>query len=225
MRLHCLYLMPDNKQSTRTIKGNQPARTISYAPTTKPYVQDWGSNKTAEFLADIDPQDPGRQGFYREALMLPNPLDAKQQMNYGQLQQLMKGPQAPAVLEAYRATNRLDKAPSPQEYQQTMFDAAHQQLIERGANNPGAYAFPDAAVEALRAPTSARLIRTGNFASGEQPGQVVNPAMLAQRAAELPKESGTYTAPGMPVRLIRDVSPAPAFRVIRGYMGNSIAGR
>ncbi|MDO7852965.1 hypothetical protein [Hymenobacter convexus] len=212
--------MPENKQSGRTIRGaTTPTTTGSYDGATTPQLHGKGSNKTAEFLSAIDPNDPGAQGFYREALTIPHPLEPTKSITYGEVQQMMKGPQKAAVLEAYRAANRLPQAPTPAAYEQAVFDQAKQQLMERGAANPGVYAFPDAAVNALRAPTTARLIRSGNFAASEQPGQVVNPAMLAQRAAELPAEE-VMAAPGVPVRLIRNPTPpvptAPTPRTIRG---------
>jgi hypothetical protein len=199
--------MPNGSPASRTIRGTLPTKTGSYTNSTKPQLQGKGSNKTAEFLAAIEQSDPGRQAFYREALQVPHPLETGKQITYGQLQQLMNGPQKGAALEAYRNANKLPSTPTAEAYQQAAFDAAHKQLIERGANDPSVYAFPDAAAEALRAPTRARLIRTGNFATGEQSGQAVNPAMLAQRAAELPADGNTYAAPGMPVRLIRSVTP------------------
>lgn len=217
--------MPEKTPTGRTISGTLPAKNGSYAGSTKPQLQGKSSNKTAAFLAEIDPADPGRQAFYKEALQVPHPLDAGKQISYGQLQQLMQGPQKAAALEAYRAANRLPQTPTAQAYEQAMFDAGHKQLVERGAAQPEVYAFPNAAVEALRAPTTARLIRTGNFVTGEQPGQVVNPAMLAQRAAELPADDAAYAAPAMPVRLIRNTVPPTSTPTTSRTIRGSIASR
>lgn len=212
--------MPETKQSGRTIRGTMPARTGSYVGTTTPQLHGKGSNKTAEFIAGIDPNDPGHQAFYREALTLPHPLNPQQQVNYGQYQQLLNGPHRADAIEAYRVSNRLDKKPTAEQMQQAAFDQARAQLIQRGEANPDKYAFPDAATEALRAPTRARLIRTGNFVSGEQPTQVSNPTIQVQRFANLPVDGAMMAAPGMSVRLVRGANPALPVRTIPGTIAS-----
>lgn len=201
--------MPESKQSGRSIRGTL-TKTGSYAGTTTPQLHGKSSNKTAQFIAGIDPNDPGHQAFYREALTLPHPLNPQQQVNYGQYQELLNGPHRADAIEAYRTSNRLDKASTAEQMQQAVFDQARAQLLQRGAAKPDEYAFPESATEALRAPTRARQIRAGNFVTGERPTQVTNAAMQAQRFANLPTGDEVMAAPGMPVRLLRGVGAGPA---------------
>ena len=201
--------MPNPPSPKRTIKGTLPSRIGTYAPTTARLVQGKSSNKTADFLADLDPHDPGQQAFYREALTLPHPLETGKQINYGQLQHLLNSPQRAAALDAYRVSNRLDRAPTAEAYQQAAFDAAHRQLLQRGAANPDTLAFPPSAVEALRAPNTAQNIAHGNFAAAEGP-QLTNAAIQAQRYADLGTAAPVMAAPGMTVRLVRGAAPTPA---------------
>ena len=208
--------MLENKQPGRTIRGTMPTKTGSYAGTPAPQRQGKGSNKTAEFIASIDPNDPGHQAFYREALTLPHPLNPQQQVNYGQYQELLNGPRRADAIEAYRVHNRLDATPTADQMQHAEFDAAKQRLLGLGSANPDKYAFPESAMEALRAPTRARLIRAGNFVTGEQPTQATNAAMQAQRFANLPTNDEVMAAPGMPVRLLRGAAPTPTPRTIVG---------
>ncbi|GAC1370966.1 MAG: hypothetical protein NVS3B25_19170 [Hymenobacter sp.] len=198
--------MPD-KNPARSIKGTMP--TGSYAGTTRASVQGKGSNKTEQYLAAIGPNHPGQQAFYREALTVPHPLQPGASMRYGELQDLLAGPQRGAALDAYAAAHRLPTATAAQ-MQQALFDQGHADLLARAAQHPGEYAFPPAADAALRAPVTATGIAHGNF---EQPaaGQLQNAAALSQRFADLPTGQGAYVAPGMAAP-----QPAPARRVIRG---------
>lgn len=217
--------MPETKHQPRVIRGSMPTRTGSYAGSTRPQLHGKGSNKTADFIAGIDPLDPGHQAFYREALTgIQHPLDPAQQVSYGQYQQLLNGPQRAAALEAYRVSNRLDKAPTAEQMQQAAFDNARHQLIQRGAANPGEYAFPTSAIEALRAPTTGRLIRNGNFATPDQKGQMATTETAAQRFANTPPDQDpVMAAPGMAVRLIRAAPtavPAPKPKIIAGTIAS-----
>ena len=100
--------------------------------------------------------------------------------------------------------------------QQAEFNAANTRMLARGAANPGAYAFPDAADVARRAPSTAQAIAHGNYAAPAG-GAMQDAAALAQRYADQPVDAGVMAAPGMAVRLVRGVAPAPApVRVIRG---------
>ena len=205
--------MPDNsKQPTRVIKGSTP--TSNYAASTKPLVQGKSSNKTAQYLADILPNDPGQQGFYREALTgIPHPLQAGKTLSYGGLQDLLAGPQGAAAREAYGQANRMQRAPSIGQYEQAAYTAAHAQMVARGAANPGELAFPASADAARRAPNTAMAIAHGNFVAPEG-GAVVDAASLAQRADDVAGSTPIMAAPGMAVRLVRGA--APATRVIPG---------
>lgn len=206
--------MPDSpNQPTRVIKAALPRS--NYAATTAPLVQGKASNKTAQYLAEMLPTDPGQQGFYGEALNdIPHPLQAGQRLNYRELQAVLNGPQRAQALNAYAAANRLGKVTAAQ-MQQAEFDQARARLDVRGAATPGSLAFPPAADAARRAPNTATAIAHGNYAQ-PQGGAVVDAAALAQRAADLPVDAGLMAAPGMAVKLLRGAAPAPAARVLRG---------
>ena len=205
--------MPDNsKKPARVIKGSLPSS--NYAASTTRLVQGKASNKTAQYLSEILPNDPGQQGFYGEALNdIPHPLDAGKQINYRELQQVLNGPNRAAALDAYAGANRLGKV-SADQMQQAMFDQARARLDARGAANPGSLAFPMSADAARRAPNTATGIAHGDFV---QPmgGAVVDAATQAQRYADQPADAGMMAAPGMAVRLVRGAPVAPAPRVIR----------
>jgi hypothetical protein len=194
-------------------KEPTPVRTIKYSNASQ--VQGKGSNKTMQYLQGMDSQDPGQQGFYREALTdIPHPLEAGKTVTYGGLQDLLRGPQKAAALDAYARLNRMDRTPTAEVYQAAAFEAAKQRMMQRGAANPGELAFPMSADAARRAPNTAMAIAHGNYA---QPtgGAVVDAASQAQRYADQPMQA-TYTAPGMPMKLVRGVAPAPQARIIPG---------
>ena len=197
---------------------NPPARTIrsgSYAAGTTRQLQGKASNKTEQYLAGLDAQDPGNQAFYREALVgIPNPMQAGQSMSYGQLQDALAGPKRAAMLAAYAEQNRMDKTPTAQAYQQAMFDQARAQMLQRGAEKPGELAFPVAADAARRVPNTAQAIAHGNYVAPAGTA-VVDAASLAQRHADVAGGSA-YVAPGMAMSAPPVVvTPAPARRTIR----------
>lgn len=195
----------------RTIVGSLP--TSSYAAATAPQLRGKAGNKTAQYMADMLPTDPGNQAFYAEALNdIPHPLEAGKVMNYGQVQQLLNGPQRAAALDAYAAQNKLPRVSAAQ-MQQAMFEAAKPRLMARGAANPGEYAFPPSADAARRAPSTATGIAHGNFAAADQAS---NAAVQAQRFADIAGANSVMAAPGMSVRLVRGPDTVPVARVIRG---------
>lgn len=179
--------MPDNKT---------PAHSGSYAAGTTAQLQGRASNKTAQYLAEIGPDHPGQHGFYRAALTgIPHPLQRGQMINYGQLQDLLASPQGAAAREAYASTHQLNRAPSVEQMEGEAFASARQQMLQRGAANPGQLAFGPEADAALRAPLVAQAIAHGNYVpmAGQQ---LSNPLAQAQRYADLPAASA-YAAPGM----------------------------
>ena len=208
--------MPNESTApAKVIRGTMP--TVNYAARMAAQVP--GSNKTLQYLQGLDPQDPGQQGFYREALNdIPHPLETGKQINYGQLQSLLHGQQRGAVLDAYAQQNRLARTPTADEFQAHAFAAAKDRMLARGAATPGELAFPQSADAARRAPNAATAIAHGNFV---QPtgGAVVNAASLAQRSADLPADAA-YAAPGMAVRLVRGAAPVPLPRVIPGTIAS-----
>ena len=199
----------------KVIKAALPTATYS----TRGQVQGPGGNKTQQYLAALDPQDPGQQGFYREALSVPHPMQAGQRMSYGQLQDLLAGPHKAAALDAYASANRLTSVSAAQ-MQQTLFDAGKADLLQRGAANPGVLAFPPAADAARRAPNTATALAHGNFATPAN-GAVQDAVALQQRYADQPADGAVMAAPGMPVRLVRGAPVATPARTILG----SIAAR
>ena len=199
---------------SRVIRGTVP--TGSYAASTAPQLQGRAGNKTTQYLDAMLPNDPGAQGFHREALTgIPHPLNPGQTMNYGQLQDLLHGPHGAAALESYRATHRLDKMPTADDVQRVAFDQARADLLARAAQKPGELAFPASADAARRAPNTAQQMAHGNFLAADAPGQVVNGVMQAQRYADLPVDGTAYAAPGMATRP-GVAPPAVPARVIRG---------
>ena len=201
-----------NDPTTRVIRGQMP--TSNYAQSTSRLVRGPSSNKTAQYLESIDPNNPGQQGFYREALTgIPHPLEAGKTLSYGGLQDLLAGPHGAAARDAYSQSNRMQRVPTKAEYEQAAYAQAHADLLSRGANKPGELAFPMRADAALRAPNTATAIAHGNYVL--QDGQaVVSPESLNQRYEDVASGQSAMTAPGM---------PAPAMpvaetvrRVIRG---------
>ena len=179
--------MPDDKP---------PVRSGSYADGTSAQLQGRASNKTAQYLSEISPDHPGQQGFYRAALTgIPHPMQRGQMINYGQLQDLLASPQGAAAREAYATTHQLNRAPSAEQMQAEAFASARQQMLDRGAANPGQLAFGAEADSALRAPLNARNIAHGNYVPLVG-GQLSSPLAQAQRYADLPAAS-VYAAPGM----------------------------
>lgn len=204
-------MSPDPAAHPRLLKSSLPTANYSV----KGLVRGPAGNKTGQYLAAIDPQDPGQQGFYREALNdIPHPLEAGKTMNYGGLQALLNSPQRGAVLDAYARQNRLQKAPTAEQFQAEAFAAAHARMLERGAANPGELAFPASADAARRAPAAQMALAHGNYVQ-PQGGAVVDAASQAQRFADLPADAA-YAAPGTPMRLVRGAAPVPAARVIPG---------
>ncbi|WP_460499567.1 hypothetical protein, partial [Hymenobacter agri] len=173
--------MPENQSTKRTIRATvaRAPRTIhagSYTAGTTPQLHGRASNKTLQYLADMEPTDAGQQAFWREALTgIPHPLDANQTLNYGQLQDLVHGPQGAAAVDAYAAANKLTARPAAATYQQAMFDQAKARLLVRAAEKPGEYAFPASADAARRAPNTARAIAHGDYV---QPEAMQNAASL-----------------------------------------------
>ena len=175
---------------------NPPARPGSYAGGTRAQVQGPSSNKTAQYLAEIAPDHPGGQAFYRAALTgIPHPLQRGATLNYGQFQDLLAGAQGAAAREAYASAHQLNRAPSAEQMQAEAFASARQQMLNRGAANPGQLAFGADAEAALRAPLNARNLAHGNYVPlvGQQ---LSNPLAEAQRYADQPPSSA-YVAPGM----------------------------
>ena len=201
------------KTPARSIKGTLPTATY----TNKGLVQGKGSNKTQQYLAGLPATDPGHQAFYREALNdIASPLDGKP-MTYGGLQTALAGPSRAALLDAYAARNKMPRVTADQ-MQQMEFDAANTRMLARGAANPGAYAFPDAADAARRAPSTAQAIAHGNYAAADNAS---NAAVQAQRFADIAGQQNVMAAPGMAVRVVRGVAPAAApVRVIRGNVAS-----
>ena len=202
--------MPDNQP---------PIRVGSYAAGTSAQLQGRASNKTAQYLAEIAPEHPGQQGFYRAALTgIPHPLQRGQTINYGQLQDLLASPQGAAAREAYASTYRLNRAPSAEQIQAEAFTTARQQMLDRGAANPGQLAFGAEAEAALRAPLVAQAIAHGNYVPlvGQQ---LSNPLAQAQRYADLPA-SAAYVAPGMAVTPTTGLHPQ-----LSNFLRAAIAGR
>ena len=175
---------------------NPPARPGSYAGGTSAQLQGRASNKTAQYLAEIGPDHPGQQAFYRAALTgIAHPLQRGATLNYGQLQDLLAGQQGAAAREAYASTHQLNRAPSAEQMQAEAFASARQQLIQRGEANPGQLAFGAEADAALRAPLNAQNLAHGNYVPLVG-GQLSSPLAQAQRYADLPASSA-YAAPGM----------------------------
>jgi hypothetical protein len=220
--------MPASASARKTIKGSQPQHTGSYAGSTVPQLHGAASNKTAEFLNAIPAEHPGQQAFYREAVTMPDPLGSGQQINYGQLQEMLNGPKRAQALDAFARANKLDRVTS-QAMQDALFQQGRAALVERGAANPNEFAFPTAAAEALQAPVRGRLIKAGNFITPEASGQATNAAVQAQRFANLTDQTGTYAAPGVALpgspAPVEAPAPQPRVRLIRGVMGQGIAAR
>lgn len=198
--------MPKSPVAARTIKGTMP--TSTYARTVTPLVRGKSSNKTLQYLDGMDANDPGQQGFWREAITeIDHPLEQGKQMSYGQLQQLLNSQQRSAALDAYAQQAKLPKVTAEQ-MQQALFEQGKARLLERAAQNPGQYAFPPAADSARRGPTTAQNVAHGNFAAADH-GEVTNAAMQAQRYADLGAVAPVMAAPGMAVRLVRGAAPNP----------------
>jgi hypothetical protein len=211
--------MPKSPVAAKVIKGTMP--TSTYARTLAPLVRGKGSNKTQQYLDGMDANDPGQQGFWREALTdIPHPLEQGRQVSYGGLQQLLNSNQRGAALDAYAQQAKLPKVTAAQ-MQQALFEQGKARLLERAAANPGQYAFPPAADSARRAPTTAQNIAHGNFAAAVG-GEVTNAAVQAQRYADLSAAAPVMAAPGMAVRLVRGaVQPAPTpVRLIHGTIAS-----
>lgn len=183
---------------------NPSTKPGSYAGSAPQHGQAPSSNRTAQYLAAINAEHPGQQGFYRAALTgIPHPLQAGQTLNYGQLQDLLAGPQGATARDAYAVQNRLDRAPTAEQLLATRFEQARAAMLQRGAQNPGQLAFGPEADDALQAPGRAAAVAHGNYVPLIG-GQLSNPLSAAQRYADLPAASA-YTAPGMSV-----AAPMPA---------------
>lgn len=168
------------------MQAPQPRRTGSYAASTKPQVQGHPSNKTLQYLADVPAEHPGQQAFYREALTgIPHPLEKGKTLSYGQLQDLLQGPQRAKALDAYRAAGRFDHAPTANSYLADSFDKAHAEMLRRAAANPGELAFPAAADAALRAPATATAVQHGNYVQPTTAGRITDAAVQAQRFGDI----------------------------------------
>ena len=177
------------------------------------------SNRTAQYLSEIGTDHPGQQAFYRQALTgIPHPLQAGHTLNYGQLQDLLTGPQGAAARDAYANANQMHRTPSTGQMEAELFTRAHDQLLARAAAHPDHLAFGPDADAALRAPLNERNMAHGNYASVGS-GQLSNPLAQAQRFNDLPASSA-YVAPSMAA-----AAPAPLSPQLTNVLQSALAGR
>lgn len=180
----------------------------NFQPTKGTATQRWGyaeggqaegpPNKTQRYLQGIQPEQPGQQEFWGQAIMdIDHPLEQGKKLTYQQLQQLVRGPQRKQILDGYAQQQRMQRSPSAEEYLQHQFDQGRTRLYQRAEQVPDAYAFPEQADQARQAVLRPLAERASQQLQPTVPGQVTNPQIRAQYYAGLTPDPSGYIAPGM----------------------------